>query len=141
MVSGLVFGVLVVILSGIYWGRIHSIVKQQRQALQAPYYDSRIIAYDVGCGEPFSSPQEAADMEVVLTGNSCDFNCRSQGSRWSHAFALNATVCLLLITNFICICLGSHDAKWRLCTSISACCLCCGHIGVLVATGVYRFRL
>ncbi len=104
-----------------------------------PGYNDELVVYDTSCGAPFSDDKEAADLLADL-GKDCDSDCTKAGSQWSVAFVLNAIVCTLIITNMICVCVGSRVPISRLIASCCACCICCFHVATIIVTAVFRFR-
>jgi hypothetical protein len=141
MFSG-IFGVCAVILGGLYWARVDSIMNMQAHYEESqPKADHSIMIYDVGCLRgPFSDPEKARQIKEDNKDNDCDEDCQKLGTQWSTAFMLNAIVMTLLTLNFLCTCISLKSTVFRFTASICACAICCFHIATILTTAVFRFR-
>ena len=134
---GFCWGICALVLTGLYWARVDSVMKMQSIAEKFRSVDK--VAYDVGCySGPFSDNQAAVDYQEDL--KDCDQDCKDAGSQWSTVFFLNGVVTLLLVINFMCVCVGSRVAVVRLLAAWFACCICCAHFPIIITTAVFRFR-
>ena len=105
-------GLISFIFMAFYWARFSSVDNIQK--LTKDYYDLTnqdldFIAYDTGCGAPYSDAQEAANLLIDLAQDCyTDEDCRKAGSRWSHIYVSMGTILLLVFLTTICVCIGVY---------------------------------
>ena len=137
-IRALIVGLCALIFACFYWARTVSIINIQVKASKRDDYNDEIVAYDVGCGDPFSDIETA--MEILIDDLSdCDSECRDAGSRWSHAFIANSLITLIITLNMICVAIGGSVPLCRCFAAFCAFCVCFAHVPIIVMTAVYRF--
>ena len=139
IIGASVFGLAAVVIDGFYWARVDSIVNGQSRYEDSPGADDSLVAYDIGCGAPWSDDADAAEI-LKDFGPDCDSDCQKKGSEWSTAFFANAVIIMLIVFNMICACIGTKKAIARVIASCCACLICCAHFGIIITTAVFRFR-
>ena len=141
-------GVISLIFCALYYARLDSVAKIQtiaedaRDALVSagiPAPEVDYIAYDIGCGAPFSDDAEAAKLAIDIAKD-CDADCLKLGSRWSHVYASMGTIMLIVLLTTICVCVGAYKPALRCIASCCMTCLCCAHFCTFIAVAVYRFN-
>jgi hypothetical protein len=102
------------------------------------------ICYDVGCNTSgITDFGDLVDAGIYLSAQASfclgDEDCLNKGSKWSHIFLMNGLILICITLNYICIAVGAHKPLMRLIAAWVAPFLCCAHIGIIIATAVYRF--